>query len=81
MHAKDWLLVLVGFPSPVPVFIKRGISSADFWINILLCLLGFFPGLLHCYYIILYYPYSEGYATLGGDGHNHRSNDYGATVG
>ncbi|CUM46181.1 unnamed protein product [Debaryomyces fabryi] len=82
MHAKDWLLVLVGFfLPPVPVFIKRGISSADFWINILLCLLGFFPGLLHCYYIILCYPYSEGYATLGGDGHNHRANDYGATVG
>ncbi|KAK6463784.1 hypothetical protein DFJ63DRAFT_341639 [Scheffersomyces coipomensis] len=66
---------------PIPVFIKRGIRSADFWINILLCLLGFLPGLLHSYYIISMYPYREGYARLGGDGHNNRSGDYGATVG
>lgn len=65
---------------PVPVLIKRGFFSADFWINILLCLLGFLPGLLHSYYIILVYPYRAAYAALGGDGHNNRSDDYGATT-
>lgn len=65
---------------PVPVLIKRGFFSADFWINILLCILGFFPGLLHCYYIILIYPYSATYAAIGGDGHDNRTNDYGATT-
>lgn len=60
MHARDWFLVFIGFfIPPIPVLIKRGFCSADFWINILLCLLGFFPGLLHCYYIILSYPYDE----------------------
>lgn len=68
MHARDWLLVLIGFfIPPIPVLVKRGIASPDFWINILLCLLGFIPGLLHCYYIILCYPYSESYVSLGGD--------------
>lgn len=80
MHARDWLLVLVGFfIPPIPVFVKRGFFSADFWINILLCLLGFIPGLLHAYYIILLYPYRESYAALGGDGHNHHVDGYGAT--
>lgn len=80
MHAKDWLLVLIGFfIPPIPVLIKRGFFSADFWINILLCILGFIPGLLHSYYIILLYPYRETYARLGGDGHDNRVNDYGST--
>ncbi|KAL6451247.1 pmp31 Plasma membrane proteolipid 31 [Candida maltosa Xu316] len=80
MDGHDWFLVFVGFfLPPVPVAIKRGICSADFWINILLCVLGFFPGLLHCYYIISIYPYRGTYAALGGDGHNNRTDDYGAT--
>ncbi|ODV81660.1 uncharacterized protein CANTADRAFT_87630 [Suhomyces tanzawaensis NRRL Y-17324] len=79
MQARDWFLVLIGFfLPPVPVLIKRGFFSADFWINILLCVLGFIPGLIHSYYIISLYPYSETYAALGGDGHNHRTNDYGS---
>ncbi|CAK9441804.1 uncharacterized protein LODBEIA_P56720 [Lodderomyces beijingensis] len=62
MNGHDWFLVFIGFFfPPIPVAVKRGVCSADFWINILLCLLGFFPGLLHCYYIISVYPYDEGY--------------------
>ncbi|ODV74324.1 YqaE/Pmp3 family membrane protein [Cyberlindnera jadinii NRRL Y-1542] len=59
MHAKDWFLVFISFfLPPVAVFIKRGIS-VDFWINILLFLLGFFPGLVHALYIISQYPEDE----------------------
>ncbi|ODQ59456.1 hypothetical protein WICANDRAFT_63947 [Wickerhamomyces anomalus NRRL Y-366-8] len=60
MHAKDWFLVVIAILlPPVPVFIKRGFFSADFWINILLLILGFIPGLLHALYIISQYPYEE----------------------
>lgn len=38
------------------VWVKRGICSADSLINILLCLLGFIPGLLHAWYIIAKFP-------------------------
>ncbi|KAK6200064.1 uncharacterized protein RJT21DRAFT_120967 [Scheffersomyces amazonensis] len=80
MHARDWFLVFIGFfLPPIPVLVKRGVLSADFWINILLCILGFLPGLLHSFYIISKYPYHQGYAALGGDGHDNR--DYGATIG
>ncbi|KAF9459706.1 hypothetical protein BDZ94DRAFT_990041 [Collybia nuda] len=34
---------------PVSVFCKRG-CAADFWINILLCILGWIPGVLHAWY-------------------------------
>ena len=36
---------------PLGVFLQVGIG-ADFWINILLTLLGYFPGLIHAIYII-----------------------------
>ncbi|CAE6538731.1 unnamed protein product [Rhizoctonia solani] len=38
------------FP-PIPVFIKRG-CSADVFINILLCVLGWIPGVIHAWLII-----------------------------
>lgn len=38
------------------VWVKRGICSADSVINILLCVLGFIPGLLHAWYIIAKFP-------------------------
>jgi len=43
------------FP-PIGVWIKRGICSADSIINILLCVLGYIPGLIHSWYIICSYP-------------------------
>ncbi|EPE06749.1 stress response rci peptide [Ophiostoma piceae UAMH 11346] len=48
------LLALV-FP-PVAVWVKRGICSADSVINILLCVLGYIPGLIHAWYIIAKFP-------------------------
>ncbi|RDW69327.1 hypothetical protein BP6252_08347 [Coleophoma cylindrospora] len=48
-------LIAILFP-PLAVWVKRGICSADSIINILLCMLGFLPGLLHAWYIIAKYP-------------------------
>ncbi|KIL59955.1 hypothetical protein M378DRAFT_26766 [Amanita muscaria Koide BX008] len=45
------LYFLALFIPPLAVFLKRGISS-DFWINILLWILGWIPGVLHAWYII-----------------------------
>ncbi|ODV82337.1 uncharacterized protein CANTADRAFT_4345 [Suhomyces tanzawaensis NRRL Y-17324] len=58
----DCFLVIISvlFP-PLPVWIRRGFCSADSWINILLCFLGYLPGLIHSWYIIAKYPpYSQG---------------------
>lgn len=53
----DCILVLISliFP-PLPVWIKCGVCSAESWINIGLCLLGYIPGVLHSLYIIAKYP-------------------------
>ncbi|KAI9848036.1 MAG: hypothetical protein M1837_001138 [Sclerophora amabilis] len=48
-------LIAILFP-PLAVWVKRSICSADSLINIALCCLGFFPGLLHAWYIIAKYP-------------------------
>ncbi|KAK5059790.1 hypothetical protein LTR84_009673 [Exophiala bonariae] len=47
-----FLGVLAIFFPPIAVWIKRGLCSADSLINILLCCLGYLPGLLHSWYII-----------------------------
>lgn len=54
---SDIVLVIISvlFP-PLPVWIRRGICSTDSLINILLCILGYFPGLIHSWYIIAKYP-------------------------
>ena len=36
---------------PLGVFLQVGLGT-DFWINVLLTLLGYFPGLIHAIYII-----------------------------
>ncbi|NJK58664.1 MAG: YqaE/Pmp3 family membrane protein [Pleurocapsa sp. SU_5_0] len=36
---------------PLGVFLQVGFGT-DFWINVLLTLLGYFPGLIHAIYII-----------------------------
>lgn len=48
-------LLAILFP-PIAVWIKSGICTADSLINILLCTLGYIPGLLHAWYIISLYP-------------------------
>lgn len=54
---SDCCLVLISvlFP-PLPVWIRRGFCSCDSLINVLLCLLGYVPGLIHSWYIIAKYP-------------------------
>ncbi|CDK26359.1 unnamed protein product [Kuraishia capsulata CBS 1993] len=49
----DCILVIISiiFP-PLPVIIRSGLCSCDVLINLLLCLLGYFPGLIHSWYII-----------------------------
>lgn len=51
-------LIAILFP-PLAVWVKRGLCSADSLINILLCMLGFLPGLLHAWYIIAKFPDEE----------------------
>merc|ERR1712093_884670 len=51
-------LLAIIFP-PLAVWVKRGICSADSLINILLCVLGYIPGLLHAWYIIARFPEEE----------------------
>lgn len=62
------------------VWIKRGICTADSVINIALCCLGYIPGLLHAWYIILKYPdpdsEDEGYEPLTGSS-RHRDEEGG----
>ncbi|OTA96083.1 hypothetical protein M434DRAFT_9170 [Hypoxylon sp. CO27-5] len=48
-------LLAILFP-PLPVWVKTGLCSADSIINILLCILGYIPGLLHSWYIISKFP-------------------------
>ncbi|PVH92447.1 hypothetical protein DM02DRAFT_619922 [Periconia macrospinosa] len=57
MCGTDCFLMLLSvlFP-PIGVWVKSGICSADSIINIALCVLGFLPGLLHAWYIILKNP-------------------------
>lgn len=63
MDPKDiFLIVLAFFLPPVAVAVKRGLCSADFLINLILFVLGFVPGLLHAWYIIVTYPYGSGAA-------------------
>jgi len=54
------------FP-PIAVWIKCGLCSADSIINILLCMLGYLPGLLHAWYIIAKFPEGTGYQALSRD--------------
>ncbi|KAL4942150.1 hypothetical protein BDV06DRAFT_169899 [Aspergillus oleicola] len=51
-----FLAILAVFFPPVSVWIKLGICTADSIINIALCCLGYIPGLLHAWYIILKHP-------------------------
>ncbi|GAA95088.1 uncharacterized protein L969DRAFT_18886 [Mixia osmundae IAM 14324] len=48
------LYFLAIFVPPISVFVKRG-CHADFWINVLLFILGWIPGVIHAWYIISKY--------------------------
>ncbi|EMG49937.1 PMP3 Plasma membrane proteolipid 3 [Candida maltosa Xu316] len=51
-----FLIVLSVLFPPLPVWIRRGCCSADSFINVALFFLGYFPGLIHSWYIIARYP-------------------------
>jgi len=57
MCGSDIILGIIAilFP-PIPVWVKRGLCSADSLINIALCMLGVLPGILHSWYIIAKHP-------------------------
>ena len=46
-----WRIILSVILPPVGVFLQVGFGL-HFWLNILLTLLGYFPGLLHAIWII-----------------------------
>ncbi|KAK7186040.1 plasma membrane proteolipid Pmp3 [Paraphaeosphaeria sporulosa] len=51
--ASDILKIIFAiFLPPLGVFLERG-CNADFFINILLTILGYIPGIIHALYIIL----------------------------
>ncbi|MCJ1451448.1 hypothetical protein MMC28_001785 [Mycoblastus sanguinarius] len=61
MCSGDIFLGLLAILFPPIVWIKSGICTADSLINILLCTLGYLPGLLHAWYIISLYPEPSDY--------------------
>jgi len=61
-------LLAILFP-PIAVWVKKGICSCDSLINILLCCLGFLPGLIHAWYIVSCNP-DPGYERVN-DGETH----------
>ncbi|OJI89523.1 hypothetical protein ABZX51_008637 [Aspergillus tubingensis] len=75
-----FLAILAVFFPPVAVWIKVGICTADSIINLALCCLGYVPGLLHAWYIILKYPEPDyddpSYEPLPGDAENGRVTYY-----
>jgi len=48
------MLLLAIILPPLPVAIKMGLSG-HFWLNVLLTILGWIPGIIHAWYIILTY--------------------------
>ncbi|GAB1319294.1 Stress response RCI peptide [Madurella fahalii] len=81
MSANDIFLGLLAvlFP-PLPVWVRRGICSLDSLLNILLCVLGFVPGLLHAWYIIARHPdppYDYDYQPVPGSQGRHQDAEHG----
>lgn len=66
MALSNWdffLIILAIILPPVPVFYKCG-CGIDLLINILLCLLGAFPGMVHSVYMVFKYNEVDGYQRL-----------------
>ncbi|WP_036766515.1 YqaE/Pmp3 family membrane protein [Parvularcula oceani] len=45
-------VILAIFVPPLGVFLQEGLGT-QFWINVILTLLGYVPGIIHALYIIL----------------------------
>ncbi|TEB31807.1 UPF0057-domain-containing protein [Coprinellus micaceus] len=56
-----FLYFMAIFVPPFSVFMKRG-CAAEFWINILLRILGWIPGVIHAWWIISKYETTKTYA-------------------
>ncbi|KAK5625017.1 hypothetical protein RRF57_000733 [Xylaria bambusicola] len=54
-----------------PVWVKCGLCSADSIINILLCFLGYIPGLFHAWYIIAKFPDTAEYERVTQQDYEH----------
>lgn len=48
-------IILALLLPPLGVFLQVGLGG-QFWLNILLTLLGYIPGIIHAFYVILKYP-------------------------
>ena len=48
---KIVLIILAILLPPIAVFLKRGVGK-DLLINIILCLLFFFPGMIHAVWVV-----------------------------
>jgi len=44
-------IILAIFLPPVAVALRKGLSS-DFWINLILTLLGGIPGMIHAFWVL-----------------------------
>lgn len=44
-------IILAIFLPPVAVALSKGLSS-DFWINVLLTILGYIPGVIHAFWVL-----------------------------
>ena len=45
-------IILAIFLPPLGVFLQVGLG-AQFWINVILTILGWIPGVIHAFYVIL----------------------------
>lgn len=52
MDNKIVQIILAIFLPPIAVFLKKG-AGKDLAINIVLCILFFFPGVLHALWVVL----------------------------
>ncbi len=58
----DFIRILLAiFLPPLGVFLQEGLKKR-FWINVLLTLLGYLPGIIHAVYVIL--KYEPGHSRL-----------------
>jgi uncharacterized membrane protein YqaE (UPF0057 family) len=51
-------IVLAIIPPPLGVFLQVGLTK-HFWINVLLTILGYVPGLVHAVWVIATFPRKE----------------------
>jgi uncharacterized membrane protein YqaE (UPF0057 family) len=53
MDNKALQVIAAIFIPPLAVFMKNGKIDGAFWLNIVLCFLGGFPGIIHALYLVL----------------------------